>query len=328
MGLIYMSSIETFSNSRILEALSDDVNVGDHKSDQEVSGAEFSEIPIESVPVDDVVRLYFAQVGNRPLLTREQEVNLAKRIERGKGTRDQTLIDEAQAAREDLVKANTRLVVSIAKHYQGRGLPFSDVIQEGNVGLMHAVDKYDYKRGNRFSTYATWWIRQRITRSITDQGRTIRISAHISQEIGRMYKISAILGQGLGRRPTPEEIAVEMELEVGKVIYMLAASQDPVDFDGLENRTEDMTVEDPETTVFRELEKEEIGKVLEILSPREREFLEFRYGLFDGEQHTLKEVGKKFDVSSERVFQIEQRALKKMRLIYTAHPIRAFIGDT
>ncbi|TET84287.1 MAG: sigma-70 family RNA polymerase sigma factor [Anaerolineales bacterium] len=293
---------------------------------------------------DDTVGLYLKEMARVPLLNIEQEVDLATRIERGKESEEllikldgncsaekrselQGYIQDARSARDHLIKANTRLVVSIAKRYMGRGVPFLDLIQEGNLGLMKTVEKFDYHRGYRFSTYATWWIRQTITRSIADQGRTIRVPVHMSDRIRRLYKISRRLEQDLGRRPTPEEIGVAMEVDARKVQWMMRVSWRPLSLEspvGEEEDTElgafveDDTTPTPTQSAYQSLLRDKIEEVLSTLNPREARILRLRFGLHNGRPYTLEEVGQKFGLTRERIRQIEGKALRRLR-----HPRRA-----
>lgn len=265
---------------------------------------------------DDPVKLYLKEIGNYPLLSVEEEVILAKRIAEG---------DEV--AKERLTESNLRLVVSIAKRYVGRGLSFLDLIQEGNLGLIKAVDKFDYSKGYKFSTYATWWIRQAITRSIADQSRTIRIPVHMSEIINKAYRIARGLLQELGREPTEEELAAEMKLPVEKVREILKVSADPISLDtpiGEEDDShlgdfiKDDTIMGPEDAAAYTMLQDQIMKLLDTLSERERRVLVLRFGLQDGRTRTLEEVGKEFKVTRERIRQIEAKALRKLR-----HPSRS-----
>lgn len=265
---------------------------------------------------DDPVRIYLKEIGNYPLLSMEEEVELAKRIEKG----DQSAVDK-------LTESNLRLVVSIAKKYVGRGLSFLDLIQEGNLGLIKAVDKFDYTKGYKFSTYATWWIRQAITRSIADQSRTIRIPVHMSEVINKVYRISRSLLQELGREPNEDEIAKEMNLPVEKVREIMKISADPISLDtpiGEEDDShlgdfiKDDTIMGPEEAASYTMLQEQIKKLLTTLSDREQRVLILRFGLSDGRTRTLEEVGKEFNVTRERIRQIEAKALRKLR-----HPNRS-----
>lgn len=270
---------------------------------------------IQGGAVTDPVRMYLKEIGRIPLLTFEQEVDLAKRLEAGD-----------MAARKKLVESNLRLVVSIAKKYVGRGMGLLDLIQEGNQGLIRAVEKYDWKKGFKFSTYATWWIRQAITRAIADQARTIRIPVHMVENINRFMRVQRRLMQELGRQPTPEEIAVELEIEPDKAREIIKISQQPASLDTPVGDEEDSYLGDfiydvSAPTLFdtasRGLLKEQLGTVLGTLSDREKRVLEERFGLRDGKPKTLEEVGKMFAVTRERIRQIEAKALRKLR-----HPSR------
>ncbi len=309
---------------------------------------------INAVSADDPVGLYFRQMAQEPLLSALEEIELAKRIEIGKESREcllrpdacevygetgilrlQRMIIDGQAAREHLGRANTRLVVSIAKRYMGQGLPFPDLIQEGNVGLMRAVDKYDYKRGNRFSTYATWWIRQAITRALAQKTRTIRIPLHMTERIRQMYRTAQTLEQALGRRPTPEEIAFEMDLPAESIRGMMDASQHaialerPVGDDGdseFGDFIEDQDSPSPVEAATQHLLQETIEEVLSELTPRQSHILRLRFGLGGGEPHTLEEIANKFGLSRERIRQLEKEALRRLRHPRLAHNLRDYLG--
>ena len=305
---------------------------------------EEEEFDLSTISTDDTVGLYLKEMARVPLLTTEQEVDLAKRLERGllaqkkldkmNGSasykkRAELLghVEDGRGAREHLIKANTRLVVSIAKKYIGRGVPFLDLIQEGNLGLMKAVEKFDYRRGYRFSTYATWWIRQTITRAIADQGRTIRVPVHMRDRIRRLYKAARQLEQMYGRKPTPEEIAHELNLEPRKVQWMLKVSWRPLSLErpvGEEEDTEfgafieDDTTPTPTQSAYQNLLREKVEEVLATLTPREARILRLRFGLQNGRSYTLEEVGQKFGLTRERIRQIEGKALRRLR-----HPRRS-----
>lgn len=292
----------------------------------------------------DTVGLYLKEMSNVPLLSMEQEVELAKRIEeakkvtrklrRRKGkvsakqeSKYKSIIDNGRLAREHLIKANTRLVVSIAKKYMGRGVPFLDLIQEGNLGLMKAVGKFDYRRGFRFSTYATWWIRQTITRSIADQGRTIRVPVHMIDRIRQLYKTAHLLEQRLGHPPGVEELADTLGEESDKIEWMLRVSWLPLSLESPVGDEEDselgMFVEDenspsPSQAAYNNMMVEKVHEVLATLSPREARILRLRFGLENGRMYTLEEVGEKFGLTRERIRQIEGKALRRLR-----HPMRA-----
>ena len=303
-----------------------------------------SEAPdLSRISTNDTVGLYLKEMSQVPLLAIEEEVRLARTIEAGREAREilssngaarteRRLLEKRMkagvVAREHLISANTRLVVSIAKKYMGRGVPFLDLIQEGNLGLMKAVKKFDYTRGYRFSTYATWWIRQTITRSIADQGRTIRVPVHMSDRIRRLYKVARQLEQEFGREPTPEEIAEEMGLEADKVQWMLRVSWRPMSLerpigddgegDELGSFIEDQVTPMPTDDASHRLLAEKIQEMLTTLSPREARILRLRFGLVDGCSHTLEEVGQRFGLTRERIRQIEGKALRRLR-----HPRRS-----
>jgi RNA polymerase primary sigma factor len=270
----------------------------------------------EGVNVDDPVRMYLKEIGKVPLLTVEEEIELAKGMERGDDD-----------CKRKLAEANLRLVVSIAKRYVGRGLQFLDLIQEGNLGLIKAVDKFDYTKGYKFSTYATWWIRQAITRSIADQARTIRIPVHMVETINKYTRVSRQLVHELGRDPSPEEIAKEMNMSVDKVREIMKINQDPVSLETPIGEEEDSHLGDfipdeealaPADAAAFTLLKEQLMAVLDTLTPREKKVLKLRFGLDDGRARTLEEVGKEFNVTRERIRQIEAKALRKLR-----HPSRS-----
>jgi RNA polymerase primary sigma factor len=270
---------------------------------------------IDQGAISDPVRMYLREIGRVNLLTYEDEVDLAKRVEKGE-----------KAAKNKLITANLRLVVSIAKKYVNRGLTLLDLIQEGNIGLTRAVEKYDWRRGYKFSTYATWWIRQAITRAIADQARTIRIPVHMVETINKFSRISRRLMQELGREPVPEEVAQEMGIDVDKVREIIKVSQVPTSLETPVGEEEDSHLGDfipttepaPEERASEELLKKDIEGVLSSLTPREAKVIELRFGLKDGRQRTLEEVGREFNVTRERIRQIEAKALRKLR-----HPSRA-----
>ena len=270
----------------------------------------------EGVSIEDPVRMYLKEIGKVPLLSAEEEIELAKRMENG---------DEA--AEKRLAEANLRLVVSIAKRYVGRGMLFLDLIQEGNLGLIKAVEKFDYRKGYKFSTYATWWIRQAITRAIADQARTIRIPVHMVETINKLIRVSRQLLQELGREPTPEEIADKMDMSVERVREILKISQEPVSLETPIGEEEDSHLGDfiqddnvpvPADAAAFTLLKEQLVEVLSTLTDREQKVLRLRFGLDDGRARTLEEVGKEFNVTRERIRQIEAKALRKLR-----HPSRS-----
>ena len=271
---------------------------------------------LEGVSLEDPVRMYLKEIGKVPLLSADEEIKLAKRMEEG---------DEV--AKKKLAEANLRLVVSIAKRYVGRGMLFLDLIQEGNLGLIKAVEKFDYRKGYKFSTYATWWIRQAITRAIADQARTIRIPVHMVETINKLIRVSRQLLQELGREPTPEEIAKEMDMSVERVREILKISQEPVSLETPIGEEEDSHLGDfiqddnvpvPADAAAFTLLKEQLVEVLSTLTDREQKVLRLRFGLDDGRARTLEEVGKEFNVTRERIRQIEAKALRKLR-----HPSRS-----
>ncbi len=270
----------------------------------------------EGISIDDPVRMYLKEIGKVPLLTAEEEIEIAQRMEQG---------DEE--AKKKLTEANLRLVVSIAKRYVGRGMLFLDLIQEGNLGLIKAVDKFDYRKGYKFSTYATWWIRQAITRAIADQARTIRIPVHMVETINKLIRVSRQLLQEYGREPTPDEIAKVMNISEGKVREIIKIAQEPVSLETPIGEEEDSHLGDfipdddapaPAEAASFTLMKEQLLDVLDTLTPREEKVLRLRFGLDDGHQRTLEEVGREFKVTRERIRQIEAKALRKLR-----HPSRS-----
>ena len=270
----------------------------------------------EGISIEDPIRMYLKEIGKVPLLTAEEEIELAQRMEQG---------DEA--AKKRLAEANLRLVVSIAKRYVGRGMLFLDLIQEGNLGLIKAVEKFDYRKGYKFSTYATWWIHQAITRAIADQARTIRIPVHMVETINKLIRVSRQLLQELGREPTPEEIAEEMDISVDRVREIMKISQEPVSLETPIGEEEDSHLGDfiqddnvpvPADAAAFTLLKEQLNEVLSTLTEREQKVLRLRFGLDDGRGRTLEEVGKEFNVTRERIRQIEAKALRKLR-----HPSRS-----
>lgn len=293
------------------------VDKKDSKDDEDEVDVTKEDLSVpRGVTVDDPVRMYLKEIGKISLLTAEEEVEIAKRMEAG---------DEF--AKKELAEANLRLVVSIAKRYVGRGMSFLDLIQEGNLGLMKAVDKFDYTKGFKFSTYATWWIRQAITRAIADQARTIRIPVHMVETINKLVRVQRQLVQDLGRDPLPEEIAQEMNLDVERVREIQKIAQEPVSLETPIGEEEDSHLGDfipddeilsPQDAATFTLLKEQLNTVLETLTEREKKVLTLRFGLDDGRARTLEEVGKEFDVTRERIRQIEAKALRKLR-----HPSRS-----
>ena len=323
-------TLEEEQFDRILETLEQNnvdvlrITEEDDVDDEEIILTEEDEVDVEnidlSVPdgisIEDPVRMYLKEIGKVPLLSAEEEIELAKKMEMG---------DED--AKKRLAEANLRLVVSIAKRYVGRGMLFLDLIQEGNLGLIKAVEKFDYRKGYKFSTYATWWIRQAITRAIADQARTIRIPVHMVETINKLIRVSRQLLQELGREPTPEEIAEEMNMPVDRVREILKISQEPVSLETPIGEEEDSHLGDfiqddnvpvPADAAAFTLLKEQLVEVLGTLTEREQKVLRLRFGLYDGRARTLEEVGKEFNVTRERIRQIEAKALRKLR-----HPSRS-----
>jgi RNA polymerase primary sigma factor len=326
----------------------DTVDASDEPSDDELSDEAEEERDsrssnleddsfLSAIDADDTIGLYLKEIGRVPLLTAAQEVDLAKRMERGRFARErlgrnhqtakqranlQAQVDDGMAAREHLITANSRLVISVAKKYMGRGVPFLDLIQEGNIGLIRAAKKFDYKRGHKFSTYATWWIRQAVTRAIADQGRTIRVPVHMGDQINKLLRVSHSLTQDLGRDPTTEELAVALGVTPKKVESMIQIARRPLSLETPTDDEEDSVLGDfiededspaPVDMATRNLLREQIAEVLNGLPPREVRILQLRYGLLDGESYTLEEVGKKMGVTRERVRQIEAQALSRLR---------------
>ena len=316
------------------------------ESEDPLGGSDFDPfVDLTRISSDDTVGLYLKEMSRVPLLNVEEELDLAKRIEHGKDARRdlarqnsssnpnrrlelENSMNDGQQAREHLIKANTRLVVSIAKRYIGRGVPFLDLIQEGNLGLMKAVEKYEYQRGFRFSTYATWWIRQTITRAIADQGRTIRVPVHMVDRIRQLYRTTHEMEQRLGRIPTTDELAEEIGINTNKVEWMMRVSWLPLSLESPINDDEEdselgMFIEDqvtptPIQSTYANLLREKVQDVLDTLPPREARILRLRFGLDNGRAYTLEEVGQKFGLTRERIRQIESKALRRLR-----HPRRS-----
>ena len=311
-----------------VDLLNDDIDeepdIEDLKEVEDLKLDEITDTSYEGINVDDPVRMYLREIGRIPLLTFDQELELAKRILKG---------DEE--AKKELAESNLRLVVSIAKKYVGRGMLFLDLIQEGNMGLIKAVEKFDYTKGFKFSTYATWWIRQAITRAIADQARTIRIPVHMVETINKLIRTSRHLLQQLGREPTPEEIAAEMEIPVEKVMEIQKIAQDPVSLETPIGEEDDSHLGDfiqdddspaPHDSAAYTLLKEQLEEVMNTLTPREAKVLKLRFGLEDGKARTLEEVGKEFDVTRERIRQIEAKALRKLRHPSRSKKLRDYMG--
>ncbi len=328
-----------------LEALEADVG-----PEEEELVAEAIAIPenIDHIPADDTVSLYFRQMASEPLLTAEQEVDLAKRIERGDEaartlcnqsrlpkseiTELEAWVKDAQAAREHLSRANTRLVVSIAKRYRNQGLPMGDLIQEGNVGLMIAVDKFDYRLGNRFSTYASWWIRQAITRALSQKSRTIRLPLHLSDQLRRITAVNQILGQELGREPSETELSERLDMAPDTIRETLDANPQTIALEtpiGDDSEFGDLIEDDqtstPDERMHNVMLTETLDRILNELLPREAQILRLRFGLESGTPQTLEQVGKALGLSRERIRQIERQALRQLRQPQFAHMLRDFL---
>jgi RNA polymerase primary sigma factor len=339
----------------------DDPDVGEKPDDVGLSGdgngkeeehliLDTSENILARIDVKDTIGLYLREVGRVPLLTAEEEVDLAKRIERGRQAREdlargevneevrielQRFIHDGWAAREHLITANSRLVISVAKKYMGRGVPFLDLIQEGNIGLIRAAKKFDYHRGHKFSTYATWWIRQAVTRAIADQGRTIRVPVHMGDQINKLLRMQHQLTQQLGRTPTVDELAAILDVSPSKVEYMIKVARHPLSLETPTDDEEDSVLGDfipdeeanaPDDSATHNMLKEHIFNVLDGLPPREVRILQLRYGLIDGQSYTLEEVGRKMGVTRERVRQIEAQALSRLRHPAVQRKLREYLG--
>jgi RNA polymerase primary sigma factor len=309
--------LPAIANDPLLEGFDDKVEEDPEHFEEEVS---------RGLSSDDPVRMYLREIGRIPLLTADQEIELARRIEMGGA--------DGAIAKRRLVQANLRLVVSIAKKYVGRGMLFLDLIQEGNMGLIRASEKFDHERGYKFSTYATWWIRQAITRAIADQARTIRIPVHMVETINKLKKITRKLAQDKGRKPTEEEIAEAMEVSLTKLREIIKVAQEPVSLETPIGKEEDSKLGDfiedkdaatPASSVTQELLREDIIEVMASLSSRERDVLRLRFGLDDGRQRTLEEVGQLFGVTRERIRQIEAKALRKLRHPNRSRRLREYI---
>lgn len=306
---------------------------------------------LANIDTSDTIGLYLKEVSRVPLLTAEEEVELAQRIERGRMAREElakgavtnkrrselrAMIEDGWAAREHLITANSRLVISVAKKYMGRGVPFLDLIQEGNIGLIRATKKFDYRRGHKFSTYATWWIRQAVTRAIADQGRTIRVPVHMGDQINKLLRVQHQLTQKLGRGPTVEELAEALEVPPKKVENMIQVARRPLSLETPTDNEEDSVLGDfiededsppPDDTATHHLLQDHLVEVMDNLPPREVRILQLRYGILDGQAYTLEEVGRKMGVTRERVRQIEAQALSRLRHPSVRRKLRDYLGD-
>ncbi|GIV16477.1 MAG: RNA polymerase sigma factor SigA [Armatimonadota bacterium] len=315
-----VEGIQVVDTVKGLPLIDEGYDLGASAKEYELADQEIAQL--EGIPLDDSVRMWLREIGKTPLLSPEEEQRLARLVAQG---------DEE--AKRKLTLANLRLVVSIAKRYSGRGMAFSDLIQEGNLGLIRAVEKFDYRRGYKFSTYATWWIRQAITRAIADQARTIRIPVHMVETINRLMKRRSHLEQKLGRTPTPEELAEDMGISVDKVNEIIRIAPEPLSLDtpvGEEEDShlldfiEDDNCDSPAEVADRSLLRDRIEEALRVLTDREREVIKMRFGLTDGMPHTLEEVGRHFNVTRERIRQIEAKAIKKLRNRNNCKKLRDF----
>jgi len=341
-----MSAGIPYTEDEILheEPSDDDLVTADEETTVEKAAAD----DLENIDTDDTIGLYLKEVSRVPLLNAEEEVELAQRIERGRMAREELakgnvnnrrrqelrkLIEDGWAAREHLITANSRLVISVAKKYMGRGVPFLDLIQEGNIGLIRATKKFDYRRGHKFSTYATWWIRQAVTRAIADQGRTIRVPVHMGDQIN---KLQHQLTQRLGREPTVEELAIALDVPPKKVENMIQVARRPLSLETPTDDEEDSVLGDfieddeappPDDSATYNLLREHLEDVLNGLPPREVRILQLRYGLLDGQAYTLEEVGRKMGVTRERVRQIEAQALSRLRHPSIRRKLRDYLGE-
>lgn len=320
--------------------------IAEEKVDQNVM-----EDYLANIDTSDTIGLYLKEVSRVPLLTAEEEVELAQRIERGRIAREELakgnssirrrtelrrMIEDGWAAREHLITANSRLVISVAKKYMGRGVPFLDLIQEGNIGLIRATKKFDYRRGHKFSTYATWWIRQAVTRAIADQGRTIRVPVHMGDQINKLLRVQHQLTQKLGRSPKVEELAEALEVPPKKVENMIQVARRPLSLETPTDNEEDSVLGDfiededsppPDETATHHLLQDHLVEVMDNLPPREVRILQLRYGILDGQAYTLEEVGRKMGVTRERVRQIEAQALSRLRHPSVRRKLRDYLGD-
>ncbi len=340
------------SGIRISDDGDETMPTGFHTRDDEIEmehdSPETEEDIYRAIEVDDTIGLYLKEIGKVALLTAEEEVALAMRMEAGRKAQPklarakselkreelERIMEDGLAAREHLIRANSRLVISVAKKYIGRGVPFLDLIQEGNIGLIRAANKFDYTRGHKFSTYATWWIRQAVTRAIADQSRTIRVPVHMGDQINKLLRISHQLTQRLGRAPTPEELASELDIPVRKVEQMLDVARRPLSLEMPTDDEEESTLGDfvedidspaPPDEVSSSMLREVLLDILADLPPREVKILQMRYGLLDGQTYTLEEVGRKLGVTRERVRQIEAQALSRLRHPAHARHLRDFL---
>ena len=345
-GIPYVDDAET------AEPTEEDLNEEEEDKKQAKQKKEVDDNYLANIDTGDMIGLYLKEVGRVPLLTAEEEVDLAQRIENGRIARETLAsgeritaerrnqcrfhIEDGWAAREHLITANSRLVISVAKKYMGRGVPFQDLIQEGNIGLIRAAKKFDYRRGHKFSTYATWWIRQAVTRAIADQGRTIRVPVHMGDQINKLLRIQHKLTQRLGREPSVEELAKALDVPLKKVENMIQVSRRPLSLETPTDDEEDSMLGDfvpdnnaaaPDELATSNLLRQHLGEVLDDLPPREVRILQLRYGLLDGQAYTLEEVGSKMGVTRERVRQIEAQALSRLRHPIVSQKLKAYLGE-
>jgi RNA polymerase primary sigma factor len=349
-GIPYIEDVASIEEPAEDELVSDEGEEGEEE-EEEGPAREISLDDLANIDTDDTIGLYLKEVSRVPLLTADEEVELAQRIERGRMSREELargnvssrrrlelrrLIEDGWGAREHLITANSRLVISVAKKYMGRGVPFLDLIQEGNIGLIRATKKFDYRRGHKFSTYATWWIRQAVTRAIADQGRTIRVPVHMGDQINKLLRVQHQLTQRLGREPTVDELANALEVPPKKVENMIQVARRPLSLETPTDDEEDSVLGDfieddeappPDDTATYNLLREHLEEVLNSLPPREVRILQLRYGLLDGQAYTLEEVGRKMGVTRERVRQIEAQALSRLRHPSIRRKLRDYLGE-
>jgi RNA polymerase primary sigma factor len=335
----------------LVDPTDEEIRRAKEEQEQEEKEEQKSSDDLANIDTDDTIGLYLKEVSRVPLLNAQEEVELAQRIESGRMAREELargnvssrrrielrhLIEDGWSAREHLITANSRLVISVAKKYMGRGVPFLDLIQEGNIGLIRATKKFEYRRGHKFSTYATWWIRQAVTRAIADQGRTIRVPVHMGDQINKLLRIQHQLTQRLGREPTVEELAETLEVPPKKVENMIQVARRPLSLETPTDDEEDSMLGDfieddeappPDDTATYNLLKEHLVSVLDTLPPREVRILQLRYGLLDGQSYTLEEVGRKMGVTRERVRQIEAQALSRLRHPSVKRRLRDYLGE-
>ena len=345
------AGIPFVEDANLTEPSEDELVAVENSDDDETEGDAALDDYLANIDTDDTIGLYLKEVSRVPLLTASEEVALAQRIERGRMAREELakgkvtprrrtelrrFIEDGWSAREHLITANSRLVISVAKKYMGRGVPFLDLIQEGNIGLIRATKKFDYRRGHKFSTYATWWIRQAVTRAIADQGRTIRVPVHMGDQINKLLRVQHQLTQRLGREPSVEELAEALDVPPKKIENMIQVARRPLSLETPTDDEEDSVLGDfieddeappPDDTATYNLLKEHLGEVLNGLPPREVRILQLRYGLLDGQAYTLEEVGRKMGVTRERVRQIEAQALSRLRHPTIRRKLRDYLGE-